>query len=83
MGERESITFAKENKAKLLMNDKEAGNYAENIGVKVIDIPTFLFYCKEKKILDASKIKTLISQLKTKDFYEMQEEVKKALISGK
>jgi len=28
-------------------------------------------------------MKTLISKLKAKDFYELQEEVKKALISGK
>lgn len=78
-GERESITLAKENKAKLLMNDKVAGKYAEKIGVKVIDIPAFLFHCKKKKILDTSQLKTMISKLKAKDFYDFEEEVKKAL----
>ncbi len=82
IGERESISLAKESEAKLLMNDKVAGKYAEKVGIKVIDIPAFLFYCKEKKILDTSQLKTLISKLKAKDFYEFEKEVEKALISG-
>lgn len=80
-GERESIALAKEYKAKLLMNDRVAGLYAENISVKVIDIPAFLFHCKEKKILNTSQMKTLISNLKTKDFYEFYKEVERALTS--
>jgi len=68
--ERESISLAKDKKAKLLMNDKVAGRYAEKVGVKVIDIPAFLFYCKEKKILNNSQLKTIILNLKAKDFYE-------------
>ncbi len=81
-GERESIAFAKDNKAKLLMNDKVAGKYAKTIGVKVIDIPAFLLYCKEKKILGASQLKIIILKLKAKDFYEFEKEVKKALASN-
>ena len=80
-GERESIVIAKANKAKLLTNDGVAGRYAEKFGVKVIDIPAFLFYCKEKKNLNTSQLKMIISNLKAKDFYEFEEEVEKALIS--
>ena len=83
LGESESIALAKENRAKLLMNDKVAGKYAEKCGVKVIDIPAFLFYCKEKKVLNASQLKTLISRLKSKDFYEFEKEIEKALISDR
>ena len=80
-GERESISLAKESKAKLLINDKVAGKYAKKVGVKVIDIPAFLFYCKEKKILDTSQLKTLILKLKAKDFYRFEEEIEKILVS--
>jgi len=81
LGERESIALAKKHKAKLLMNDRLAGKYAEKISVKVIDIPTFLFYCKEKKILNTPQLKTIISKLKAKDFYEFGKEVEKVLTS--
>ncbi len=56
-GENESIILAKSKNAKLLMDDREAGKYAEANGVDVIDIPAFLFYCKEKKILSVSDVK--------------------------
>ena len=82
-GERESITIAKENNAKLLMSDKVAGKYAEKESIRVIDIPAFLFYCKEKGILNTSQLKILISRLKSKDFYEFEKEVEKVLISDK
>ena len=47
-GERASISLAKDKKAKLLMDDRDAGEYAESKGVDVIDIPAFLFHCKER-----------------------------------
>ena len=80
-GEGASISLAKDKKAKLLMDDRDAGEYAEKIGVKVVNIPTFLFYCKEKRFINDSQLKTIISKLKTKDFYEFEKEVEKALIS--
>jgi len=80
-GEQESIDVIGENKAKLLMDDRAAGIYAEKFGIKVIDIPSFLFYCKEKKILNISQLKTIISKLRAKDFYEFEKEIEKALIS--
>ena len=67
-------------KAKLLMNDKVAGRYAEKVGVKVIDIPAFLFYCKEKKILNNSQLKTIILNLKAKDFYEFDNQIIETLL---
>lgn len=82
-GEKESITFAKNKKAKLLMDDREAGAYAESKGVDVIDIPAFLFHCKEKKKLSISEIKDIINSLKDKDFYEFEAEVKEELLKTK
>lgn len=81
LGERESILLAKEHNAKLLMSDRVAGHYAEKTGVTVIDIPSFLFYCKGKKILSLSQLNTLIAKLKTKDFYQFGEEVEKELLA--
>ncbi|MBI3035345.1 hypothetical protein HYY71_03405 [Candidatus Woesearchaeota archaeon] len=80
-GERASISLAKDKKAKLLMDDRDAGEYAEKIGVKVVNIPTFLFYCKEKKFLNSSQLGTIIAKLNAKDFYEFGKEIEKTLIS--
>lgn len=79
-GERESITLAKDKKAKLLMDDRDAGEYAESKGIDVIDIPAFLFHCKEKKILSVSEIKDIVNDLKDKDYYEFEEKVKEELL---
>lgn len=80
-GERESISLAKDKKAKLLMDDRDAGKYAESKGVDVIDIPAFLFHCKEKKILNTAHLKTLIANLKAKDFYEFENQIAEVLLS--
>lgn len=79
-GERESITLAQNQKAKLLMDDREAGIFAEGKGLDVIDIPAFLFHCKEKKKLSVSQIKEIITGLKDKDFYEFETKVKEELL---
>ena len=63
------------------MDDRKAGRYAESIGVIVIDTPAFLFYCKEKKILTIAQIKKIISQLREKDYYEFNEDIKDELLS--
>ncbi len=72
LGETESINLAVQKKAKLLMDDRAAGKYAESKGIDVIDIPAFLFYCKEKKRLNSSEIKEIISDLKSNDYYEFE-----------
>jgi len=79
-GERESITLAKDKKAKLLMDDRDAEEYAESKGVDVIDIPAFLFHCKESNILPVSEIKSIINNLKDKDHYEFEAKVKEELL---
>ena len=80
-GETESILLAKNKKAKLLMDDREAGRLAEGQGITVVDIPSFLFYCKENKILSSYDLNEIISQLKEKDYYEFEKEIKDELIS--
>jgi len=82
-GEKEAIALAQKMRARLLMNDKVAGLYAEKSGVRVVDIPSFLFYCKEKKFLDISQLRNLIAKLKAKDFYELEKELEMELISEK
>ena len=79
-GERASISLAKDKKAKLLMDDRNAGEYAESKGLDVIDIPAFLFHCKEKNILSVSEIKSIINNLKYKDHYEFEAKVKEELL---
>ena len=79
-GERESITLAKDKKAKLLMDDRDAGEYAESKGVDVIDIPAFLFHCKKSNTLSVSEIKSIINNLKDKDHYEFEAKVKEELL---
>jgi len=79
-GERESITLAKDKKAKLLMDDRDAGEYAQSKGVNVIDIPAFLFHCKENNFLSVSEIKSIINDLKNRDHYEFEAKVKEELL---
>ena len=79
-GERASISLAKDKKAKLLMDDRDAGEYAESKGVDVIDIPAFLFHCKESNTLSVSEIKSIINNLKDKDHYEFEAKVKEELL---
>ena len=63
------------------MDDRKGGKFGEDKGIDVIDIPAFLFYCKEKKILSVSEIKNIISELKNNDFYEFEKDVKEELLS--
>ena len=62
------------------MDDRDAGEYAESKGVEVIDIPAFLFHCKESNTLSVSEIKSIINNLKDKDHYEFEAKVKEELL---
>ncbi|MBI2145882.1 hypothetical protein HYU22_00905 [Candidatus Woesearchaeota archaeon] len=80
-GEMESIALAEQTSDILLMSDQSATRYAEQKGVTVLDIPTFLLYCKKKKILSKIDIQEIIRELKEKDYYEFSDEVKQTLLA--
>ena len=79
-GEIESISYALEKKSILLTNDKKAGEFAEDLGVKVLDIVSFLLLCKEINLLSMSEMEHIIGSLKKYDYMEFNQEQKKLLL---
>ena len=79
-GEMESIALAAQTRDILLMSDRSALRYAEQRSIVVFDIPTFLFYCKKKKILLKKDIQEIMRELIQKDYYEFSDDVTKALL---
>ena len=79
-GELESIQLAIENDALLLIDDRKVAKFAEAKGVNTINLPGFLFYCKNK-LLSKKEILEIIKELKNNDYYEFSEEVKLALLN--
>ncbi len=78
-GEFESITFAMDTDSVLLTNDKKAGEYAESLGIKVLDIISFLLVCKEKNIVTVNDLKCIIDDVKKYDYMEFDQEHKRLL----
>ncbi|MCX9012743.1 MAG: hypothetical protein OIN66_16700 [Candidatus Methanoperedens sp.] len=58
-GEKESISYALETNSVLLTNDKKAGEFADNLGIKVLDIVSFLLLCREMGILGINDLEHL------------------------
>lgn len=79
-GEMESISLAEKTKALLLINDRQAAQFAKTKGVTIMSIATFLLHCKTEKILSKEEIEQIINELKEKDYYEFSEETKKVLL---
>ncbi|OGJ20581.1 hypothetical protein A3K73_05355 [Candidatus Pacearchaeota archaeon RBG_13_36_9] len=79
-GELECISLAEKSNALLLMDDREAGKLAKSKGVIVMEIPTFLLYCKVGNLLSKEELKKIIEELKEKDYYEFTEEIKEMLL---
>ena len=79
-GEIESIALAEQTGDILLMSDKSATRYAEQKGITVLDVPTFLLYCKKKKILSKMSLQEIICELKEKDYYEFGDDIKQTLL---
>ena len=63
----------------LLISDNKARRIASKNKIVVLNIPAFLFACKEIRILDRGNIATIIRDLKEKDYYEFSEEEKQRL----
>ncbi len=78
-GELESISYALEMKSVLLTNDKKAGEFAEDLEVRVLDIVSFLLLCKEINLLGMDDMEHIIDSLKKYDHMEFSKEQKKLL----
>ena len=79
-GEADSISYALKTGSILLSNDKKAGEFAEDLGVIVVDVISFLLVCKEIGILGLNEIEHIIELLKKRDYMELNEEQKKMLL---
>jgi len=79
-GELESIALAKRMNALLLMDNRKAAQFAKEQGITVMSIPSFLLYCRINKILSNEELRTIISDLKEKDYYEFNQQVKQRLL---
>lgn len=80
-GEKSAIKMAQRMKdSVLLMDDKLARKRAEILGIEVYSIPTFLNACKEKGIISKKEICDVIKNLKKRDHYEFNEDIKQQLI---
>lgn len=79
-GETESIYYALETKSILLSNDKKAGEFAEDLGLMVLDIVSFLLVCRKIGILGLNDIGHIMKLLKKRDHMEFNDEQKKLLL---
>lgn len=68
-GELESINLAQKTNALLLMDDRFAEKYADNKGITVMTIPTFLLYCKTNNFISSGEMQNIIDELNEKDHY--------------
>lgn len=79
-GELESISYAVETNSILLTNDKKAGEFASSSGVRVLDIISFLFLCKEIGLVKKNDLELIIDLLKKHDYMEFSQEQKRLLL---
>lgn len=80
MGERETILLALSRDAVLLIDDQAAKEKAVEMGVKAFDLNMFLQACKEKGLIPQGEMKTIIRDLKEKDYYDFKNSVEKGLL---
>ncbi len=79
-GELESISYALETNSVLLTNDKKAGEFAEDSGVKVLDIVSFLLLCREIDLLSVDDIKNILVSLNKYDYMDFSQEQRRLLL---
>ncbi len=56
------------------------GEFADNLGIKVLDIVSFLLLCKEMSILGVNDMEHIMDLLKTHDYMEFNRDQKKLLL---
>lgn len=79
-GESESISYALKTDSILLSNDKKAGEFAEDLGIKVLDVVSFLLLCRDTGVLSANDIEHVINMLKKHDYMGLSQEQRRLLI---
>ncbi len=79
-GEREAISLALSRDAVLLIDDQAAKEKAIEMGVKAFDLNMFLQACKEKGLIPQEEMKTIIRDLKEKDYYDFKNSVERGLL---
>ena len=65
----------------ILIDDRDAKKLAKRRGKRCYDLPTFLFACKKKGILDSETMGQIIDDLKTEDYYRFADDVEERLRS--
>jgi predicted nucleic acid-binding protein len=79
-GESESISYALKTNSILLSNDKKAGEFAEDLGIKVLDVVSFLLLCRDIGVLGANDIEHVINLLGKHDYMGFSQEQKRLLM---
>ena len=76
-GESESISYALKTNSILLSNDKKAGAFAEDLGINVLDIVSFLLLCRDIGVLGANDVEHVIDLLGKHDYMRFSQEQEK------
>lgn len=81
LGEREAIALSRKLNAILLIDDQTAKKVAETENLEAFDLNMFLQACKGMGLIDSKEMKTIIEDLRTKDFYKFKKGILKELLS--
>ena len=79
-GELGCFVLAKQSGETVFIDDNKARAVAKEKRLKVVSLPSFLLYCKRENIVSLDELKQIVNDLKTKDYYEFNEEVKRTLL---
>ncbi|MCK4459691.1 MAG: hypothetical protein KAU52_08220 [Methanosarcinales archaeon] len=73
-------SYALKTNSILLSNDKKAGEFAEDLGIKVLDVVSFLLLCRDIGVLGANDIEHVINLLGKHDYMGFSQEQKRLLM---
>ncbi|MFW6083480.1 MAG: hypothetical protein ACOC7O_02455 [Thermoplasmatota archaeon] len=79
-GEASCINYCLENDAKLLVDDREARDEANELSIKTLTIPDLLLLGKRKEKILKEEMESAIKSLKKNDSYLFSEDVKDKLL---
>ena len=79
-GESESISYALKTNSIFLSNDKKTGEFTEDLGIKVLDVVSFLLLCRNIGVLSANDIEHVINMLEKHDYRGLSQKQKRLLI---
>lgn len=65
----------------LLMSDNKARQFAQSVGVTVVNIPAFLLACKTAGLVEPEQMLQIIQDLKEKDYYQFKSGVRDLLLT--